>query len=871
LKLNHKLSLAVMAVLSTHGASAFAAPADEKASGLEIADIVVTAQRRSESIQNVPITIQALTSETLSQLNVTTFDDFAKYLPNVTTANLGPGQGNIYMRGLSVGTLGTQGSGSVGNFPNVAVYLDDQSTQLPGRNLDVYAADLERVEVLEGPQGTLFGAGAQAGVVRYITNKPKLNVTEGNVNASYGTTAHGDPNTAMDATINLPLIDDTLAVRAVIYDDHRGGYINNVASTFTRGLNNDYQANVKGFVYPTDSVVANNYALAGNAINPLSYQGMRLSALWKINDNWDALLQQTYQTMNAQGVFYQMPIGSEGQPLPPLSVTIFSPSHTRDRFESTSLTINGKIGELKAVYSGSYLVRNVDQVADYTNYARGVYGYYYQCAGYNGQGGGKCYSPVSQWTDTEKNIHQSHEFRLSTPDDWRLRGIFGAFWEKQQVDDDTEWQYRSVPNCNIAGGINTNCFLPVSTWPGANANNPGVRNSSTGFYDDFQREYTQKALFASADFDIIPKVLTFTAGTRYFQINNSERGGDMGSFYCKVFSTPTTYDGPCVNGPGRVPYGTNLNQQIPGNETSAKGFRSRANITWHVTPDALVYYTFSQGFRAGGFNRGSGQVLPDANGNPQYAKPFSYGSDDLNNNELGFKLNLLNHRVEFNGTVYKEDWKNVQVGFFCPACGLGNLTFGTNGPQYRVKGLELQVVARVTDGLTVTGAGSWNKSELINSPSLVGNIAGSPSLGQPITTWYSKDSSGAYTVPHVLQNLYGQPGSPLANSPPQQFNLRARYDWSAGDYKWFWQTGFQHQAHSYSGAGNGTPFEMPEYTTWDGSIGVSNGAWTIEAFGTNLTDVNKSLFTSSTQFIQTQSVMRPRVLGLKMGYRFSGK
>ena len=108
-------------------------------------------------------------------------------------ATNGPGQGNIFMRGLSVGAAGSQSSGTIGGFPNVAIYLDDQSGQLPARNLDIYAADLERIEILEGPQGTLFGAGAQAGVVRYITNKPKLNVTEGNVEAGYGVTAHGDP------------------------------------------------------------------------------------------------------------------------------------------------------------------------------------------------------------------------------------------------------------------------------------------------------------------------------------------------------------------------------------------------------------------------------------------------------------------------------------------------------------------------------------------------------------------------------------------------------------------------------------------------------------------------------------------------------
>src|SRR5207302_8284189 len=138
------------------------------------------------------------------------------------------GQSNVFIRGLATSIGGTQGVGATGSFPNVATYLDDQSGQVPGRNLDIYAADLERIEILEGPQGTLFGAGAQAGVIRYITNKPRLNVTEGSLTGGYGVTAGGDPNSDVTAVVNLPLIPGALAVRGVVYDDQRGGYINNV-------------------------------------------------------------------------------------------------------------------------------------------------------------------------------------------------------------------------------------------------------------------------------------------------------------------------------------------------------------------------------------------------------------------------------------------------------------------------------------------------------------------------------------------------------------------------------------------------------------------------------------------------------------------
>src|ERR1700733_7535670 len=290
-----KLSFAIAAVL---GSGAFshavaASSTDANSASDQIQEITVTAQRRTENIQDVPIAIQALTGDTLKQFNVTTFDDLIRYLPNVTAPTAGPGQAQIFMRGLSAGSNGTQSGGSINAFPNVAIYLDDQSGQLPGRNLDVYAADLERVEVLEGPQGTLFGAGAQAGAIRYITNKPKIDVTEGSVSAGYGTTAGGDPNSDLTAVLNLPLIADTLAVRGVVYNDRHGGYINNVPATFTRKASDlgIYYANYPtgcgpnsdppgpACQVPPSAMSINNAAFTGNAINPVTYSGVRVSRL----------------------------------------------------------------------------------------------------------------------------------------------------------------------------------------------------------------------------------------------------------------------------------------------------------------------------------------------------------------------------------------------------------------------------------------------------------------------------------------------------------------------------------------------------------------------------------------------------------------
>src|SRR6266852_5976083 len=288
--MNSKLSIAIAAVLGAlSGARCLAATAEGGSDALE--EITVTAQRRSQSMQDVPISMQAFTGQALQQLNIQTFDDYIKYLPNVTSANNGPGQNEIFMRGLSAGSQPSQGSGSTGLYPNVAIYLDNQSGQLPNRNLDIYAADLNRIEVLEGPQGTLFGAGAEAGVIRYITNEPRLDVTEANLKAGYGVTAHGDPNTDLTAVVNLPLIANTMAVRAVIYNDRRGGYIDNVPATFTR-KETDIGIHYGGYAtgcsvgtpvggqcatgtptaygVPPGSPAINNNSLVGRAINPVT-------------------------------------------------------------------------------------------------------------------------------------------------------------------------------------------------------------------------------------------------------------------------------------------------------------------------------------------------------------------------------------------------------------------------------------------------------------------------------------------------------------------------------------------------------------------------------------------------------------------------
>jgi iron complex outermembrane recepter protein len=889
---NPKLSYAIAAILS--GAPIGLSYADNAADTTEsegIQEITVTAQRRSESIQNVPITIQALSGEQLTQLHVQTFDDLLKYTPNVTYSGNNPGGGNIFMRGLSSGGTPGQSQSTTAPFPNVALYLDDQSLQYPARNLDVYLVDMERVEVLEGPQGTLFGGGAQAGAIRYITNKPKLDVTEGNVNASYGITAGGDPNSAVNATINLPLIADILAVRTTIFDDHQGGYISNVPGTIR----------LPASLCPTGATcpAASNSSLVGSNENPVTYTGIRLEALLKINESWNVLLTQNYQNMEADGYFDDYPASASGTALAPYQITAFTPAFNKDRYESTSWTLNGKFddllgkyGDLKMVYTGSYLDRHIQQQNDYSNYLTSGAGSLYDCiggaSGYfnsatfkSAKSTATCYAPVGSWEDTVQNTHQSHELRFSTSDDNRLRATLGGYWEEFDIKDEMNFNYLVIPQCGASAPAagSPDCLSAVGPIPGNYATDPSLReNSNTAFGEDVERGYRQTAAFASVDFDLIPKVLTLTGGTRYFHYDEFERGSE---FYSESTSPLILNhaNGACTAG-GGCGFGINLNKQ-------EHGFKSRGNLSWHITPDIMAYYTYSQGFRPGGFNRtkssadgsvslhGEAPYIAGDKTTYQYNKPAGYDSDDLINNEVGVKSEFFDHRIQLNASYYRMKWSNVQLLLFDPV-HLGNTQFAVNGPTYQVNGFELQAIARVTEGLTVQGSGSWNSSSQTDAPCLSSNR---PTATNPtaLGTCITQINGAPYTNP------YGVLGTSPAFSPPLQFNLRARYDMQFRDYKTFVTVGANHIATmrnepaSYpngDSAAEAIPtttlllYTMPGYTTYDAAIGVAKDNWTAQVTGNNLSNSVASTNTESGQFIKSEVPLRPRVLTLTLGYKF---
>ncbi len=869
------------------------ATATNDPAGETMQEVIVTANRREEYAQKVPMTLQVLTGAALARLNATTFDDFVTYLPGITAHGVGPGQNNIYVRGLATAAGGVQSAGVIGSFPNVAMYLDEQSAQLPNRNLDIYAADLDRIEVLEGPQGTLFGAGAEAGVLRYITRKPRLDVTEAKVNAGYATTAHGDQSSSVDVTFNIPIIANKLAVRAVIYDEQRGGYIDNLPATFARASTDLSMQRFFGGQVPANSAVIDNHNIASAAINPVRYTGLRTEILYRFNDEWDALIAQSNQNLEADGVFTEMAANSLGEPQPALSVQLFSPSYDKDKVANTALTINGHLGPLKLLYAGSYLARNVDEVQDYTQYARGSAAGYYQCA-FPGPALAvpQCFSPASTWRDRVHNTHQSHELRLSTPDDRRIRGVGGLFHENYRIEEQVDWFYLTALQSFQPIGpptgyytLNGSPFLPNGSQvqfdsgdgvefvrAPVTSNNPNVRPPGDAFFDDITRGYTQKAAYASVDLDLVPESLTLTVGTRYSITNTSEVGSTVSSSGCWLTLDPTAPN-PCVN------HSSIFNIDAQHLDKTYAGFKSRANLSWQITTNALLYYTWSQGFRAGGFNRAPG-VPPHAsplapNGlfnqveatkHGGWVAAVNFAPDSLTNNELGWKTLWMNRRIQWNGALYVENWDQTQIPLY--GLGFANVGVVANGGNYSVRGVETSSVVHIANGLTIEAGVAWNRSELVRQA--VFNWRD----GTPIDFSTLRDSGD-----NPLPIPGGELGSKLAGAPPFQGNIRAHYELSWSAYQAFAQIGAVHQAHSLATTfslsndlqGQSTVYDLPAFTTYDAALGVGQPAWLLQLYAENLTDTRAQLYANYTQLYKAITVNRPRTIGLRFSYTFDGR
>lgn len=836
-----------------------------------VQEIVVTATKRSADLQDVPVAVQALGEETLDQLGVTIFDDYLQQLPGVTAGGGGPGQSTIYIRGLASTTPNLTTAGVAGLAPNVALYLDEQPVSQPGRNLDVYAADLERVEVLSGPQGTLFGASSQAGTVRLITNKPVIGQYQAKVKAGVAFTKNGDPSQNLEAVFNIP-IGDRFAIRAVGYYDNKGGYIDNVAGTRSAAESGRFRsagtvrdngvpvsAARQGFQAGADLsnvnfILADNSTLVEDNINDTQYLGFRISGKYEFNNSWNLTVAHARQGLDSDGVFFQDPT------LGDLEIQRFEQDEIADDFNNISWTLEGRLGALDLVYTGAFTNRETRQRVDYSDYLFvGQYLPYYICdtaVAYpgsvtNAPADPTCQAPnlfVNSRTDTEVF---TQELRFNTAEDSRFRLTAGGFYSKLTLRELNDFTYPGSQFVRGSDGVTTG-FLPNFALTNINSPAGASGNASDGFFtdagafpagvifrNDIERSDEQFGVFGEASFDLVEDILTVTGGIRYFNVDVDLEGSANSSF----FNLASPIFGPNASLPAgqRVDAqlgGTNISALFADNNPSgaptsaqAEGVIFKGTITYTPNDDLLFYATYSEGFRPGLLNRPGGAQGPNG-----FTVPFALETDDVRNYELGWKTSLFDNQLRFNGNAFFVEVENLQTTIFDPS--ITNLFFSDNAANAEILGIEadLTIAPYAISGLTISSGFSILDTQITEILTPTNDVI---------------------------------VGDSLAFAPGFQGNIRARYEWDIfGDWTAHIQPQLTYSASAATDIITINRLILDDWATVGLSAGITNDIFSIEIYGDNLTDTRAQ---TSGNFINDRAritVNRPLTVGARVSFTY---
>jgi iron complex outermembrane receptor protein len=869
-----KLNRAVLSVIT---ASLAAGTAPTAMAQLE--EVIVTATKRSASMQDIPVSVSALTEGTLDDFGIANFANYLTQMPGVTAGGAGPGQNTIYIRGVASTTPNLTTAGVAGLVPNVALYLDEQPMSQPGRNLDVYIADINRVEVLAGPQGTLFGASSQAGTVRLITNKPNMDGVSGNVKAGVSYTKDGEMSNNVNATLNLP-IGDSFAVRGTVYVDNMGGYIDNVRGT--RTLESSARFRPAGTVRSNGVPVADfrggfqagadlsnvnfetmdNGTMVEEDFNDTTYAGFRVSGLWNVNEDWSVRVGYMDQSIQSDGTFYADP------ELDDFEIQRFQPEEFSDDFYNVNWTIEGRVGALEVLYTGAFTDREAEQNIDYTDYLYiGQYIPYYVCDYYvaytsSAPGGvptGTCQAPSLAVGSFSTSEVTTHEIRVNTDADKRLRATVGVFYSDMEFTERNDFTYHNSQTVQAWGGGRGDGlgFAPNSTF-----NTPGYR-SNTGpfapgiiFRNDIRRTDEQLGVFGEVTFDI-SEHFAVTGGLRYYDYEVDFEGSANSSFcnmsgedrnsygtdindlydgdgqFTDIFSCSAdkpTYSNDSLPPADDSNYDRIVNSINAPDNSSDDGVIGKVSLQWTPNDDQLWFVTWSEGYRPGLLNRPGG-AYQAAN---DYTVPFDVQSDEVTNIELGWKLDMLEGHLRFNGSIFMIDIEGLQTTIFDTS--IVNLFFSDNAADAEVMGMEGDISWLATERLTVNAAFSLLDTEVTKVLIPTGDVI---------------------------------KGAELAYAPEMQATLSARYVWeTSGNLTAHVMPSLSYSDTSFSDIIAINRDELDSWLMVGVTAGVTNGTWMVEGFIDNLTNEKAALGANYVNDRSRFAYARPLNGGVRFSYAF---
>ncbi|MGH8297704.1 MAG: TonB-dependent receptor [Steroidobacteraceae bacterium] len=797
--------------------------------------IVVTAQKIQQNLQSVPISVEVFDSKKLRQLNIVNLDDYVEFAPAISYVrsqgeggNGEPGESLIYIRGVVSGGDGNHS----GSEPSVGVYLDEQPVTTITGALPLVLYDINRVEVLEGPQGTLFGASSEAGTVRMITNKPDPSKFAAGYNIQGNKVEGGGLGDTVEGYVNLP-ITDKAAIRLVAWQERDAGYISNVAGTDANGCITNGVRTFPSWALSASGVgpgggtgkctpsapigagAITNAPWRKNDYNTVNTDGGRAELRFDLGDNWTVTPTFQGQSERTGGPFgYDPNVGD-------LQTVQFGPDTTTDDWTQTTLTIEGKVHDFDIVYAGGYVKRDQHSVTDYADYGEFYdkmtsYGAYY--VGNNGK-------PImpQQFVIGGGNFEMwSQEFRVTTPLDLPVHATAGVFLQRQMHN---IWQLYTQPGygwTSVYGG-NPNGLATADSIPGF---------PNAIWLTDEQRVDRDRAAFAQATWDVTHQ-LSLTGGVRFYKYDNSLTG-----FYGFNYPSYSSTGTPSCFEPATVKF-------APCNDldarTSDTGNVPRVNVTYKITPDKMVYATYSEGFRPGGVNRVGGDI--------------PYQADFLKNYEVGWKTQWLGNTLRWNGALFWENWNNFQFSFL----GENSVTIIRNGGNARIKGIETSV-----DWLPV--------SSLLLSANFT--------LMNPILTQNYYGCIPGVSCPTPLPAPEAPAGTNLPVTPKFKGNLIARYSLALnGNWQPYAQVSGMYQSQTSPvllTAQDQVYGNMPAYALFNLKLGAdSANGMHADLFISNLMNrrAEFSRYTESNPSTDSQVYMvpaQPRTFGVEFGQDFGG-
>jgi iron complex outermembrane receptor protein len=669
-----------------------------------LAEIIVTAQKRSESEQTVPLSMTTFGAAALQQKAITTFFDYGTKVPNLAFAMTGDGVGTsrtISIRGIS--------GDNVTGF-----YVDE--TPLPD-SIDPRVLDVDHIEVLRGPQGTLYGARSMGGTVRILTKTPELSKFTADLHAGAGSTWNTDrPNYTGDAVVNIPVLEDRMALRVSGFYDYEAGYLQRRYCT---------DPNTTAFnlnAVPTCTPLTTDPALTTTVDNvaDLKTYGGAAALTIKVADNLTItpriMVQRTTYNGLPMSDLLTTPENGYGYPVPsgPATLPTLTPNDLvqarifniaeggSDRWNLYSLALRWNVGFGEIVSSTAYFDRKVIEAEDETDFVFAAL-----------LGG---FQALPSDITEEKNYQRFvQEIRFASQLAGPLQFVAGGFFS----DFHGRLPFAAAYPSALApgyGDILTNVFgsclpppAPAGTYLCPNPNNPDQI-----FGSDYRTEIKEPALFGEISYQLT-RQLKATVGLRWSQVKTTAGG------YLEGTVTQSNTDYYAVPPIGRV-----VDPEVTTKENSTT---PKVQLDYKLTPDAMMYTMIAKGFRPGGLAPSvpaalcSGQ-LPEG---VTVDQTRSFKSDSLWNYELGTKTGWFDNKLTFNAAAFYIKWKNIQQNILL-GCGF---QYRANAGAAESKGGEAELRARPIEPLELSVGLGYQNAKITEAGSLSPQRPGDPVFQVP--------------------------------------------------------------------------------------------------------------------------------------------